>query len=297
MNRALVIVSLVVGAGALAAASESEPLVAGRVREVARLEAHFDSIDGELKSRDVSRLTVAQRSRRATLTSWLRDYRNAGTFPLNDKIDGPAPFFRDSRGTLCAMAYVIDRSGRGDIVDKVETTRNNAYIAELADNLALIAWLDSSGLSVAEAARIQPAYGGDDTPLPDVGIHADFNVSPFWMGTASLGTAALNVMRPSYVSGVLGILAAGVTIGVAGKHIHDNSRTFTEDKLVIGLGALSLGAGVHGLLAARRDSRSSDRYRELSHGRVGRLASVRVMPDLDVRKSDPRLGLRVVGKF
>jgi hypothetical protein len=56
------------------------------------------------------------------------------------------------------MAYLIDRSGRRDLVDRVAATRNNAFIAELADDSALRAWLDSVGLSVTEAARIQPSY-------------------------------------------------------------------------------------------------------------------------------------------
>jgi len=56
------------------------------------------------------------------------------------------------------MAYLIERSGRHDLVDRVALTRNDAFIAELPDDPALRVWLDSVGLSVAEAARIQPTY-------------------------------------------------------------------------------------------------------------------------------------------
>ena len=73
------------------------------------------------------------------------------------------PFFRDRYGALCAMAYLIERSGRGDLVDRIAISRNNAFIAELATDPALRAWLDSVGLSVSEAARIQPTY------TPDIG--------------------------------------------------------------------------------------------------------------------------------
>src|SRR5207244_9962072 len=79
--------------------------------EAARLRAHFDSVDRELRARDVSRLTDQQRAKRSELISWLRDYRNGGRFPENDKFANRAmPFFRDSQGTLCAMAYRVDRS-------------------------------------------------------------------------------------------------------------------------------------------------------------------------------------------
>jgi hypothetical protein len=127
---------------------------------VARLRAHFDSVDAELRHATALQLTPSQQRARATLIGWLRGYRAAGQFPRNDRFpDRAMPFFRDSQGVLCAMAYLIDRSGRGDIVDRVALTRNNAFIPELGDDQALRAWLDSVGFSVAEAARIQPTYG------------------------------------------------------------------------------------------------------------------------------------------
>jgi hypothetical protein len=53
---------------------------------------------------------------------------------------------------------LLARSGRRDLVDKVAATRNNAYIPELANDPELVAWLEASGLSLEEAARIQPSY-------------------------------------------------------------------------------------------------------------------------------------------
>lgn len=298
MQRALVIVSLVVSAGVVAGTSDTEPRQSTRSSEVTRLRAHFDAVDAELKARDVSGLAAAQQARRTLLATWLRDYRNSGTFPVNDRFAEPAPFFRDSRGTLCAMAYLIHRSGRSDIVNKVEATRNNAYIAELADDPALIAWLDSSGLSVAEAARIQPAYDGGGGNLDDdIRIVTDFNVSPILLGGASLASTALNVFKPGYASGVLGIAAGALSIGVAAKHSHDNGRTDNVAGSIMGLGGLAVGAGVYGLIEARRDhlnpGRNAERRSSVGRNRV----SMTVAPDFDVRASDARVGLRVAGKF
>ena len=127
--------------------------------EQVRLRTHFDSVLIELRARDVSSLTADQRDSRDGLIEWLAEYRVAGRFPLNDRYaNEPTPIFRDARGATCAMAYLIERSGRADIVDRIAETRNLAYIGELTDDAALVAWLDRSGLSVAEAARIQPAY-------------------------------------------------------------------------------------------------------------------------------------------
>jgi hypothetical protein len=140
----------------------SEPLA--RRLEVARLRAHFDSVNAELRHAKALQLTPSQGRARATLIGWLQEYRDAGKFPRNERFPELAlPFFRDGQGTLCAMAYLIERSGRRDLVDRVALTRNNAFIAELANDPALRVWLDSVGLSLAEAARIQPTY------MPEVG--------------------------------------------------------------------------------------------------------------------------------
>lgn len=129
------------------------------VPENVRLRAHFDAVDAELRAADISALTANQRTSRARMILWLRAYRDAERFPRNDRFpDRAMPFFRDSDGVLCAMAYLIDRSGRGDLVERIARTKNHAFIADLASEPELLAWLDVAGLTIAEAARIQPTY-------------------------------------------------------------------------------------------------------------------------------------------
>lgn len=296
MHRSVVIVSLVVGTAVFAGTDRPTASQGALSPEVSRLRAHFDSVDSELRGRSITGLSALQLERRTRLIAWLREYRNAAAFPVNDKFDSPTPFFRDRNGTLCAMAYLIYRSGRSDIVDKVAATRNNAYIAELADDPALIAWLDSSGLSVAEAARIQPQYEGYPFPIyENRGVKSDFALAAVGLGSASLATSAFNMVKPGYVSGVLGIVAGAVSIGVAANHFDDNRATDRVATAVVGLGAVSLGAGVYGLLEARRNDgdRDYDRHR----GRGRRKISMTVVPDVELRAADPRLGFRIGGRF
>ena len=151
------VLGLIVSIGAITLAGKriSEPTDSGSKSssEVVRLRAHFDSVDSELRAREVSRLTPSQLAQRTRLIAWLHEYRNAGIFPINDRFpDRMVPFFRDSKGTLCAMAYLIDRSGRGDIVNEVARTRNNAFIPDLATDAELAAWLESSGRNPKEQA-------------------------------------------------------------------------------------------------------------------------------------------------
>jgi len=71
-------------------------------------------------------------------------------------------YFRDAAGNLCAMAFLIAASGRGDLVDHIARTRNYAFVPDLVDVPGLAQWLEDHGLTVSEAARIQPSY--DDWP-------------------------------------------------------------------------------------------------------------------------------------
>ncbi len=173
--------------------------------EEARLQRHFATVDAELTSRDVSRLSQQQRAGRARNIEVLREYARAGVFPHNHDFEQPTPYFRDQHGTLCAMAYLIARSGRVDLVDKVARSANNAFLPELARDPELQAWLDANGLTVAEAARIQPQYG----PAPgfdeddDAGYKIASVAASVVSGGAITWTLLSNPRRTGYAPGIV----------------------------------------------------------------------------------------------
>lgn len=208
--KGMLMAGFVAVCGALTLGSQpmGDPDESHIVLEQARLRAHFDSVLGELRSRDVSRLTTDQRAARSELTTWLAEYRDAGRFPLNDRYsDSLTPIFRDARGVTCAMAYLIERSGRRDIVDRISSTRNLGYLRDLADDTSLAAWLVHAGLTADEAARIQPAYPGQNEPnrlaLASVTVV---------MSGLSVATAASNIMRPSELKGFIGMAVGGIAV-------------------------------------------------------------------------------------
>lgn len=264
--------------------------------EATRLQAHFDSVDRELRARDVSRLNAEHRAMRTKLVAWLRDYRNAGTFPENDRFtDRAMPFFRDSHGTLCAMAYLIERSGRGDIVDHVAKTRNNAFIRELTDDRALVSWLAASGLTVDEAARIQPTYGGPIIiTIPDQKrVSANYALASMGLGGASLGSLGFNLFSPSRASSGIG-LTAGVATLIAGIGRLDD---IGGDKRVAvantALGSLAVIGAVRGAFATR-----AAHQRAASEASKHRLVSdATLSPELFVLDNAPRMGLRLHARF
>jgi hypothetical protein len=249
--------------------------------EVARLRAHFDSVDAELRLPTALPLTPAQRTGRATLIGWLREYREAGSFPRNDRFPERAmPFFRDSRGMLCAMAYLIDRSGRGDLVDRVASTRNNAFIPELAGDPELRAWLDSVGLSVAEAARIQPSYDPPPGEPAERGVSTSYALTSILVSGSSLATLGFNAIAPSRVSGWAGVIAG--TAGLIAGAVKLDEAGATDDvagaNVIAGSGALVFG--LYRLLTPRPSS-----------------PTVSISPVVMPTAQSPRIGLAVHTTF
>ncbi len=128
--------------------------------EADRLRRHFDAARAYLAERDLSTLTDAQRARRAARLADLEAYVARGVFPKNTDFEAQrAPYFVDDEGTRCAMAHLLETSGEPALVERVANSANNAYVYELAEDPELAAWLDHNGLTVDEAAMIQPTYG------------------------------------------------------------------------------------------------------------------------------------------
>ena len=127
--------------------------------ERVRLRRHFREVLAELRARDVSQLSEAQRRARARLIAELEGYAAAGRFPHNHCVPGRrVPVFVDGHGTRCAMAHLIESTGHAALVARVAASRNLAWIHEIAADAELQRWLDACGLSAAEAGRIQPSY-------------------------------------------------------------------------------------------------------------------------------------------
>jgi hypothetical protein len=129
--------------------------------ETLRLKRHFDRTLASLTRAEPGPHSRPARRRRERALRALVDYRERGRFPKNDWGCARAPVFIDSRETRCAMAHLIEQSGFGHLVERVASHRNHAYVRDLARDEELLEWLRAHGLTVAEAARIQPSYARD----------------------------------------------------------------------------------------------------------------------------------------
>ncbi len=122
---------------------------------VVRLEAADDhSWTTEERSAWRQKLLAARRVQLRRLAA----YRDRGSFPLNEGQSAqPAPIFVDRHGTACAVGHLMRCSGRADDVDSIAKHDNLVYVPDAAQG-AVAAWVLTSGLTLEEAALIQPGY-------------------------------------------------------------------------------------------------------------------------------------------
>jgi hypothetical protein len=191
------------------------------------------------------------------------------------------------------MAYLIERSGWGDLVDRVASTRNYAYIPELADDPALVAWLDSVGLSVTEAARIQPEYRPSPGVPEDEEVTASYAVGSILVSGASLTSLGLNLITPTKSSAWAGLIAGslGVVAGAANLDGGGGAEKVATANMIIGGGAMV--AGLYRLLSPP-PARSVTDPAPQSAGSSARLA---VGPLVMPSSAGTRFGLAMHGNF
>lgn len=287
----------VTGAFSLASVSPgpvgSAALVMHKRHEITRLRAHFDSVDHELRSHSLAALSPRQLAARSTLIRWLREYRSEGAFPLNDQYpDRTTPILRDRRGVYCAMAYLVTRSGRGDIIARLALGQNTARITVLAADSSLVRWLDSVGLSVSEAARIQPSY----PPPPGTvyarnAVTAGFALTSVLVGGASIATTALNVAKPSKTAGWIGLLAGTGTLIAGLDHLDGLHATHQVAVVDVVVGGVAVVAGLRGVFHRGGGGVAHDRASD--HAKLGELA---LLPVLAPAKQ-PQIGLVLRATF
>jgi len=128
--------------------------------EVARVHAHLAGAESGARVRTPQlALDPARRLVRALLLDELARYRRARRYPQNHDFRGHvAPVFIDAHGTRCAVAHLLEIGGEGELVQEIAKKRNFARVRELANERRLLAFLEAAGLTVEEAARIQPSY-------------------------------------------------------------------------------------------------------------------------------------------
>jgi len=252
MRKALTLSTVMMGALTLALRQPPAPSSFAAAERV-RLQAHFESVERELRARDVSGLTPAQRAARARVLNILHTYQVRGVFPRNTAFpDRDVPVFIDWRGTRCGFAYLVEQTGHEDLVLRIAATRNYARVPELKDDPEVGRWLAQNGITPAEATRIQPTYGcgsprgdcavaGAAYPASDgykvaTGVSVATNVATFTLNVLHTGLSRQASGIASVGAGTIGIIAGASNLGTSGPR-------GTLGLLNTGVGAVSLALG------------------------------------------------------
>lgn len=240
-------------------------------REAERIRAHLAGAEDVLTRRYLRSLTSEQRQARSMHLSRLREYRERGVFPHNHDFPGERrPYFVDEHGVLCAMAYLISESGRDDIVQLVKQSRNNATVLELAADPTigpvLAAWLEEAGMTVAEAQRVQPAYGDYELTIEEEDISTEYAIASAFVTGSNLALTIANFGTPSVTgspkwTGYAGLLGGAIGMGMGGAILLEND--VDEDTALLGFanllaGSVSLIAGSSSIVRARRPAEMAE---------------------------------------
>ena len=224
-------------------------IVSERDQEVehARIAAHLERVEAELRAADVTPLPLVRRLARARNLDQLRAYRERGVFPHNHvALDHRTPVFVDEHGTQCAVGYLIAQSGRSDLTRRIARTRNLATVAQLADDAELKRWLVEAGLSPVEAAMIQPSYGPDYySSESDVDAYPIATIIATGINGGLFAwnlTTAPDARLPGVLATTCGIAQAG--LGLVASAVNDGQEVETAQivaNVVVGTATLVLG--------------------------------------------------------
>lgn len=135
------------------------------------IQARLTRVIDWLRGNSAAGLAPAQLEHRERMLAYLAEYRDAGFFPINEKHPGRwAPAFIDSRGAICAVGYLVERTEGRAVAERINERYHDATIEQI-DDPALAAWIERSGLTRDEVIAIQePGWNGSINDLTGIRI-------------------------------------------------------------------------------------------------------------------------------
>lgn len=131
--------------------------------ETELIQLHLNLVIEQLKNKNINQLNIEQRNNRNYLLAQLKDYSDAGIFPINSFHYTATPYFIDEVGTACAVGQLIIESGHATLAKSISEKYNYLYIENMPQE-SIEKWAFEFGFTVAELKWIQPAYGPQCQP-------------------------------------------------------------------------------------------------------------------------------------
>lgn len=121
------------------------------------ISTHLILVEYTLRNRSTVNLSVQQMNKRFHLLDELKEYAEAGVFPINDYLPYQNPVFIDRIGTHCAVGYLMMQSGNDDLARRIDAREKFAFIHEIKTP-GIAQWAGEHGFTTDELAWIQPGY-------------------------------------------------------------------------------------------------------------------------------------------
>jgi hypothetical protein len=119
---------------------------------------------------------------RRTQVMRLAAYRDRGRFPLNEgQALYPVPIFVDRHDTACAVGHLMRLTGCESDVECIQNSNNLVYVRDTSTG-PVAEWVLVSGLTLEEAALVQPAYPNYAYELPPIPYDAAKPLEAGWSG-------------------------------------------------------------------------------------------------------------------
>lgn len=118
---------------------------------------HLKLVEQTLRARKTHHLSETQKANRAKALDHLKNYWQAGNFPINDYVNYTTPIFIDRKGTHCAVGYLMQQMGAENLAQKIDQKEKFAYVHQIKTK-GVAEWAKMNGFTIAELAWIQPSY-------------------------------------------------------------------------------------------------------------------------------------------
>jgi hypothetical protein len=164
--------------------------------------------------------------RRIHVLDALDEYVATGLFPDSEADHGLLPTFLDPQsGVRCAVAHLVETTAGSAIMRELDRDHHNAYIADLAGDPRFVAWTESSGLTPAELAIIQPGYPAPPPPDAlytiavegDRSVHDDSPATAARSSTAPEALTSIGMLDATLLYGLEDTMQAAPFIELGGK--------------------------------------------------------------------------------
>lgn len=180
--------------------------------EDTRIQTHLAYAERTLRQHIPLNLTPELRIRRQHTLNLLHDYWQAGVFPRNfDHPEERRPCFIDRDGRLCAVGYLVAETAGRAVAEKVNQEHQYDLLRDM-QTPELLAWVETSGLTRAECALIQPRYGAPPANTYNK-LDTGYGVSTAVWGGLNVALSAVNTSQLNNATYSRGAAWAGLMSG------------------------------------------------------------------------------------